>query len=290
METNVHQTLYPLVRDYMNALGTSRTTLVALKSYMEAVRRLKCPDEQFRASLMELNAVIRQTEPKVVPLVHLIEEFEDELRASSEQNLESAKNVVVQILESKLQRFEADTLKLSEQCMARIEPNDFIIVHSPTAYIRDAFVLAHTQLKRSFKVLVLKQDFLRTKDLVNAFDAHHVDYLLIPEHNLSHYLEQTNKCFISAVTITADGKAVTGPGTANVVSICHAYGVPVFLFAESLKFSHRLLPEQRIHKKESDTVEGDYRFQLTAFSHDFVDLKLVDHLYTENGKTSDGGK
>ncbi len=286
METNVHQTLYPLVRDYMNALGTSRTTVVALKSYIEAVRRLACDDDQFRSSLLALNTVIRETEPKVVPLVHLIEEFEDELQASREKDLAAAKSVVFKILQNKLQRFEADTLKLSEQCTSLIEPNDFIIAHSPTAYIRDGFVRAHNELKRPFKVLVLKQDFLRTKDLVNAFDAHKIDYLLIPEHNLSHYLGQTDKLFISAVTITAEGQAITGPGTANVVSICHAYKVPVFLFAESLKFSHRLLPEQRIHKKECDTMESDCRFQMTSFSHDFVGLNMVDHLYTEKGETA----
>ncbi|RJQ86382.1 MAG: hypothetical protein C4519_02050 [Desulfobacteraceae bacterium] len=286
METNVHQTLYPLVRDYMNAMGTSRTTLVAIKSYIDAVQRLKCTPAEFKPLLLELNAVIRSTEPTVVPLVHIIEEFEAEMQPFFDKGLDAAKAKATEILGSKLKRFEADTQQLTQCCTDFIEQGDFIVVHSPTGYIRNAFVRAHTELKKAFQVLILKQDFHRTKDLVSTLGEHKVKYLLIPEHNLSHYLEQADKLFISAVTITADGKAVTGPGTANVVSICHAYKVPVYLFAESIKFSHRSLPDQCIHKEECYRVEGDYYFQITAFSHDFVDLKMVDHLVTEKGETA----
>lgn len=285
MKTNVDKTLYPLVRDYMNAMGTSRTTLVALKSYIDAVQRIKCTDAEFKPLLLELNGVIRDTEPTVVPLVHLIEEFEAELQPHFDKGLAEVKAEASKILASKLKRFEADTQKLTQRCTDLIANGDFIIVHSPTGYIRNAFVNAHTETKRQFRVLVLKQDFLRTKDLVNALDAHEVAYLLVPEHNLSHYLAEADKLFISAVAITSDGKAVTGLGTANVVSICHACGVPVYLFAESIKFSHKPLPDQNIYKEECARVEKDCEFRMTAFSHDFVDMAMVDHLITENGET-----
>lgn len=282
----VHQTLYPLIRDYMKAMGTSQTTLVALKSYGNAVRRLKCADAEFEPLLMELNEVIRDTEPTVVPLVHLIEEFETEMQPHFGKGLVEAKARAAEILEAKLKRFEAETQRLTEQCMAQIAPNDTIIVHSPTGYIRNAFVRAHTELNRSFKVLILKQDFLRTRNLVNALDEHQVDYLLLPEHNLSHCLEEAGKLFISSVTITSDGKAVTGLGTANVVSICHAYHVPVYLFAESIKFSRKPLTDQNIFKEECCKIENEHEFRMTAYSHDFVDLHMVDHLITEDGETT----
>jgi translation initiation factor 2B subunit (eIF-2B alpha/beta/delta family) len=285
METNVNKTLYPLIRDYMSAMGTSRTTLTALKSYMDAIRRLKCTESAFWPLLMELNKVIRKAEPTVVPLVHLIEEFEVELQVHLNKGLEFAKTKAIEILNHKLKRFEADTQKVTEQCMAMIAPGDFIVVHSPTAYIANALVQAHTEFKRPFQVLILKQDFHRTKDLVDALTEHQVPHLLIPEHNLSHYLGDAHKLFISAVTITLDGKAITGLGTANVVSICHAYKVPVYLFVESMKFSHKPLKGQNIFKEESNRTEKDYDFRITAFSHDYVDLALVDHIITEKGET-----
>ena len=284
MEPNVNKTLYPLIRDYMSAMGTSRTTLVALKSYMNAIDRLKCMESEFWPQLMELNKVIRRTEPAMVPLVHLIEEFEVELQSHLNKGLDLAKTKAIEILSRKLKSFEIATQKVTENCMDLIAPGDFIIVHSPTAYIANAFIRAHAELKRPFDVLILKQDFHRTKDLVNALTEHQVPYRVIPEHNLSHYLNQANKLFISAVAITSDGKAITGLGTANVVSICHAYKVPVYLFAESIKFSHKPLANQNIFKEESHRTEKDYDFQITAFSHDYMDLAMVDHLITEKGE------
>ena len=284
METDIAKTLYPLIRNYMSAMGTSRTTVVALKSYMDAIRRLKCTESEFWPLLMELNKVIRRTEPIVVPLLHLVEEFEVELQSHLNKGLEKAKVRAIEILEGKLKRFEKDTQKVTEQCVSHIAPGDFIAVHSPTAYISNAFIQAREEFNKSFQVLVLKQDFHRTKDLVNALVEHQVDYLLIPEHNLSHYLDEASKLFISAVTITSDGKAITGLGTANVVSICHSGRVPIYLFAESLKFSHKPLQDQNIFKEKTHRREKDYDFQITAFSHDYVNLNMVDHLISEKGE------
>ncbi|KJS30054.1 MAG: hypothetical protein VR64_17890 [Desulfatitalea sp. BRH_c12] len=284
MEMNVNETLYPLVRDYMSALGTSRTTLVALKSYVDAVRRLACKQDDFRPQLLTLNDVIRNTKPKVVPLVHLIEAFEIEMQPHFNGPLESMKDRAIEILVQKLSRFEADTEKLTAHCMASISDDDLLIVHSPTAYIRNAIVRSQTEQRKNFSVLVLKQDFQRTKDLVSDLQRYNVAHVLIPEHNLSHFLADANKLFISAVTITNDGRAITGLGTANVVSICHAYKMPVYLFAETIKFSHRPLGDQAIFKEDHHKVEGDYSFKITVYSHDFVDLKMVDYLITENGQ------
>ena len=279
-----NQTLYRLIRDYMNAVGTSRTTIVALQSYMDAVRRLKCRPSDFKPLILELNRVIRNTQPKLVSLLHLIEAFETEMQPFFDTGLDEAKAKAGEILARKLKQFEADTANLTQYCTACIAGGDFIIVHSPTGYIRNALVHAHTQLHLPFRVLVLKQEFFRTKDLINALQENHVEHLLIPEHNLSHYLSDATKLFISAVSITADRKAVTGPGTANVVSICHANTLPVYLFAETIKFSHTTLSDQHIFKEQDHKVEGDFAFHLTAFSHDFVDLHMVDHIITEKGE------
>jgi hypothetical protein len=79
-------------------------------------------------------------------------------------------------------------------------------------------------------VLALKQDFIRTKELVNDLARHGVDHLLIPEYNLSHYLKSATKLFIGAVSVSADNQAVTGVGTANVgqpLPLVPCAGLPV---------------------------------------------------------------
>ncbi len=288
MNTSSDQsTLYSLIRNYMAAMGTSRTTLVALKSYMDAVMRLRCAEADFRQLLMELNTVIKNTQPKVMPLVHLIEAFEAEMAPHFKADLATAKNKAIDILSQKLKLFEADTERLTLNCVQCIQPGDFIIAHSPTAYIRHAFVRAFTDKRRKFKVLVLKQDFIRTRQLVNTLERYEVEHLVVPEYNLSHYLGDVNKLFIGAVSLSADRKAVTGIGTANVVGLCHVHKIPVYLFAESIKFAHTSLPEQQIYKEEQQKVESDYTFRLTTFSHDIVDLSQVDHIVTENGEYRD---
>jgi hypothetical protein len=68
--------------------------------------------------------------------------------------------------------------------------------------------------------------------------------------------------------------------SANVVSLCH---LPVYLFANTLKFSHRPSSQQRIHRKVESKTHGDISYQLITHSHDTVDLKHVDFLVTEDG-------
>jgi len=60
--------------------------------------------------------------------------------------------------------------------------------------------------------------------------------------------------------------------------------VPVYLFVESIKLVSSALPDQHIHRAHRDAVEEDFTFHLTTFSHDIVDLTMVDHLITEDGK------
>jgi len=88
---------------------------------------------------------------------------------------------------------------------------------------------------------------------------------------------------IGAVSITPDAKVVAAIGTTNIVGLCHINKVPVFLFANSLKFSYHPSSSQRIHTKTAPTSQDDVSYMLTTHSRDILDLKLVDHLVTEDG-------
>ena len=133
-------------------------------------------------------------------------------------------------------------------------------------------------------MIILKQDLVKTKLLVKTLSKAKIDLLVVPEYSLSHYIEKANKLFIGAVSITPDAKVVAAIGTANIVGLCHINKVPVYLFANSLKFSFHPSSSQRIHTKTVPTSQDDVSYVLTTHSHDIVDLKLVDHLVTEDGK------
>ena len=284
MKEEERQNLYKLFRDHEDVMGSSRTTLVALESLINAIKRLKCVDDAFEGLLMELGDVIKNTEPKIVPLIHLIEDFEVEMKSHFGKKFEKIRGLALKLLTEKMTRFQLNMEKVSENGTKHVNDNDFIIVHSPSMVVKNALIVAHADLHKKFQVLILKQDFIKTKQLMSDFSKAGLDHIVIPEYNLSQYLERANKLFIGAMSVTADKKVIAAVGTAGIVSLCHLNEIPVYLLINSLKFAHQILLEQHIHKKEEIIQEDDFIYRLTTHSHDKIDLTLIDHLITEVGE------
>jgi translation initiation factor eIF-2B subunit alpha len=105
MNPNEIELLYKLIREHEEIMGVSRTTITALTSYKNALQKLKSSNSSaFRDSLLELNAVIKNTEPKIIPLTHLIEEFEVELQIYLENSFEHIRDHALKILDQKVTR------------------------------------------------------------------------------------------------------------------------------------------------------------------------------------------
>jgi len=287
MNPNEREILYKLIRDHEEVMGVSRTTVVALQSYRQALQKLKAADNQaFKELVTELNTVITNTEPKIIPLIHLIEEFETELQVFCKNSFEPIREQALKILNQKLNRYESFIQGVIDHGMQVIAENDFIIVQSPSFAIRSALKRAHSELQRKFKVLILDQNFIRVKQLVKELSREGVEFLVIPEYNLSHFLKTATKLLIGAVSITPDKKIITTVGTANIVGLCHLNRIPIYLLANSLKFAHRIVSEQHIYKVESQRSSDDLTYRHASYSHDQVDLDLIDHVITEQGELS----
>ena len=276
--------LYKLFRNHEDVIGSLSTTMLALDSLVASIHKLKCSREGFKGQLMEITDVVKNTEPKNIPLVHLLEEFEKEMPEVYEKSLQEQKDRAVNIIEQKKQRLGKDMQGVTEKGMNLVENGDVIIVHSTSSVVRDSLIRAHRDMKKKFKVLILKQDFVKTRQVINAFSQAGMEFVVVPEYNLSHSVKTADKLFIGAVSITPDRQVVASAGTANVVSLCHLNKVPVYLLVASLKFAHKSLESQQIHQKEEDMNYGDLHFSLSTFSHDRVDLELIDHLITEEGE------
>jgi translation initiation factor 2B subunit (eIF-2B alpha/beta/delta family) len=134
-----------------------------------------------------------------------------------------------------------------------IDRYDVIIVYSTSASIRDTLVKAH-KIGKPFEVLILKQDFTKA-----------------------------NKFFLGSISITPDHKAVCPLGSAEVVSLCHLNNIPVYLFANSLKFSHKASGDHKIHEKRERRIDGQTSYSMTIHSHCIVDLNHVDFIVREDG-------
>ena len=283
MKTEDKEILCSLIRDHEDTIGSSRVTMMAIQAFIASIKQVRCSAEEVRDLYSELLEAIKNTEPKVIPLIHLIEEFETEMDASSGETIEAIKDKAIRILEEKHHKIKTKTGKVIEYGLACISDGDVIIVHTISYDVTNMLKMAKEVLQKSFKVIVLKQDLAKTRRLVKSLAAAGIDMEIIPEYSLSHYIGQGNKVFMGALSITEDMKVVSAIGSANIVSLCHLNNLPVYLFANTLKFSHRPSSQQRIHRKVESKTHGDLSFQLITHSHDTVDLKHVDFLVTEDG-------
>lgn len=284
MKEKDKEILYKLFRDHEDVRGSSRMAMLALRSFIESIKDLRCNASEIKELITELCDAIKHTEPRIVPLIHMIKAFETEMEGQYAEDLEKTKNEAIRILQEKHDLLKSKVEQVIEHGVNLVEDGDSIVVHTASSDVTNMLVRAKEVLKKNFKLIILKQDFVKTKLLVRTLSKAKIDLLVVPEYSLSHYIEKANKLFIGAVSITPDAKVVAAIGTANIVGLCHINKVPVYLFANSLKFSFHPSSSQRIHTKTVPTSQDDVRYMLTTHSHDIVDLKLVDHLVTEDGK------
>ena len=284
MKEKDKEILYKLFRDHEDVRGSSRMAMLALRSFIESINDVRCNASEIKELITELCDAIKHTEPRIVPLIHMIKAFETEMEGHYGEDLQKTKNEAVGILQEKHDLLRSKVEQVIEHGVNLVEDGDTIVVHTASSDVTNMLVRAKEFLKKSFKLIILKQDFVKTKLLVKTLSKAKIDLLVVPEYSLSHYIEKANKLFIGAVSITPDAKVVAAIGTANIVGLCHINKVPVYLFANSLKFSFHPSSSQRIHTKTVSTSQDDVKYMLTTHSHDIVDLKLVDHLVTEDGK------
>ncbi len=285
MNTKDRDNLYKLFRDQVDVLGATRMTEVALESFKRAIQTLKCTRETVLPLYTELAEAIKNSRPKIVPLIHLLEEFEDEMRFTGPNvDLDSIRKEATEILDEKLDALRRIGAQLIEQGANFVQEGDTIIVHSASRAVIGILVRASEAFARNFKAIVLQQDFAKTRQLIQALDRARISYEVVPEYSLSHHLSRATKLFIGAVAVTPDHNVVAAAGSAGIASLCHVAKLPVYLFVNSLKFSRQSAEEQQIHRKEATQRREGLTYALTTHSHSLVPLQLIDHLVTEQGE------
>ena len=282
MREEDRQNLFKIFRDHGDVLGAHGTTLVALESFIRSINDLKCSAEQLESLVAELVQSIKDTEPQITPLVHLIEQFEAEMAGQFSADVKATKEKIIAVLNTKIDRLQTIGEKITASGLKCIDRYDVIIVYSTSASIRDTLIKAR-KIGKPFEVLILKQDFTKTRKLIWTASGEDIDHEVIPEYNLSNFITKANKFFLGTMSITPDRKAVCPLGAAEVVSLCHLNKIPIYLFANSLKFSHKLSSAHRIHAKQENRREGHTSYSMTIHSHCLVDLDHVDFIVREDG-------
>jgi translation initiation factor eIF-2B subunit alpha len=282
MKQEDRQNLYKLFRDHGDVLGAHGTALVALASFIRSIQDLKCTTDKLEPLVTELIQSIKNAEPQITPLVHLIEDFETEMTSQFSDDIKATKTKITTVLNAKIDRLKQIGAQMTVSGLKCIDRYDVIIVYSTSASIRDTLVQAN-KIGKPFEVLILKQDFTKTRKLIWTASGEDIDHEVIPEYNLSNFITKANKFFLGSISITPDNKAVCPLGSAEVVSLCHLNKIPVYLFANSLKFSHKASGDHKIHEKREIRVDGQTSYAMTIHSHCIVDLNHVDFIVREDG-------
>jgi len=272
-----------LIRDHEDLVGSSRATMLALQAFKASIQELKCAPEEIPNQYAALADAIKNTRPKIVPLIHLIEEFETEMAPHFGADVDQLREKACEILQAKHDRIKEKVARIIQIGLDCIDDGDVIVMHTASADVTRMIALAKEVMERRLQVIVLKQDFIKTKKLIDILKQAQVELETVPEFSLSHYIGKANKMLTGALSITHDMKVVSAVGTANVASLCHFHKIPVYLFANTLKFSHGLSEDQCIHEKRVATIQNNTNYVLTTYSHDMVDLDMVDFLVTEEG-------
>ena len=101
MKNQDKEILRRLVREHEESAGSSRSTLLALRALMAAIQELQCPAEELRDQYLELTHAIKNTRPKIIPLIHLIEEFEEEIAPSFGSDTDVVLTKAAEILQTR---------------------------------------------------------------------------------------------------------------------------------------------------------------------------------------------
>ena len=265
------------------ALGAARTTTMALNALISSFEQLDCGMEGIMQRYAELAEDIRTLRPRITPLIHMLEQFEEEIRPFLEAENSVLRDEAIRILRNKVKLYQSRAELVVRHGMQFIEEGDGIIVHSASSVVTNILLQAKQVLLRDFSVIVLQLDPVRTPQVALTLRQEEIPHRVIPAFNLCHYLDQANKILLGAVSVTRDLKVVAPVGTSATLSLCRFNNIKSYLFANSFHFSHGLGDSQQIHREKSDVASSRTTYQLTTHSHDLVDMDLIDVLVDEDG-------
>lgn len=286
MKNKPQKNMYKLFRDLGNVQGIAQMTIMSLNGFIESIRQLKCSREQVLPLYLELTDAIRASEPKIIPLIHLLDRFENEMQdcLREEMTTEDVRTFAIASLERQIALFEGNMAKVTENGQKYVDDKDVIIVHSASSVVTNILVTAKEKAGKTFKVIILDHNPERTRQTIMALREARIEHIVAPAHNLSHHIETATKMFVGAMTMTTDRKMIAPTGTAGTVSLCQHNDISVHLFANSLHYSHKDSSHQFIYEELQEAHSANIDFSLTTHSHDLVNLDLIDHIINENGE------
>ena len=286
MSIKDQKVLDSLFRDIVKFYSSSQVSLVTLQAMIESIKDLECEVDMFGSQVKEVCSIITNSQPRMFPIDNLIILFGKEMEKHEYfkgKDIATKKTAAIEIIDDLIIRLEHDMSELANQGLNHIEDGDFIVLHA----VEEPVELLMPEAKRmgkEFEVLILRQDAVKTEQVINVMEQNSIKYTVIPEWDLIHFFGKVSKLFIGAYAITSDGKFVSDSGTSNIVSECHIHKLPIYLFSPILEITPTFSRNQNIYLKEESKSASGLDYTLISHSSDIVSLDLVDHIITDKGE------
>ena len=287
---NFQKLLSELFREIEIDLGATDLCLIALEAFYDSVKDLRGQDlHHFFEQVQDLTKDVESTSPKYAII---IDSFYDVLKLAfnedihhSEKKYPLNKRKFLRKLKELIRQKKRDKRAVVEQSRKLNFDGKTILLYSHSRTI-EAALLAARNRREHFSVIVAEQDPDKTGELIHFLHEKRIPFRVVPSYMVTHLDDEIDLFLIAALTLKSTMDFVMDTGADSLVSQFHLKRVPIYVFLSSSKFSlwkaeKRTEIYKHVHRRKHHLKSID--FERIKFSHDRVELKLINKIITEEG-------
>ena len=228
----------------------ARAAASAMKNY--ALTLAEDNPEKFLDALTIAKNTLFNTRPTAVSLANALEMV---MRGAKGDSIADIRAGVAAASD----KFNIDSVsaveKIAKLCASKINDGNTIITHCNSSVAVQGMINAYKQGKK-IKVMATEtrpwhQGYITSQALADAG----IETTLIVDSAARFFMAETDLVIVGADTVTSDGSVVNKIGTSQIAVCAHERGVPMYVCAESYKFSQTALTGESVPIEERDIAE-----------------------------------
>ena len=269
-------------------IWSTNLTILCLENLINSISIFKHDSlEHFYKEFEILFYTIKNTKPKIWIIIHYISKIYDIIYDNKwkYQNIDEIYKELDLFLKNIKKEINTDNKNLVEKWASAINNNDTIFIHSPSSIVKQVVYKAHKSWKK-IKIILAQQSEDKTNNMIYFLQENKIEFLVIPEFMLSNIEWDIDKMLVWWVTFNSEHQFIVSAWTNAAVSEMHYANKPVYMFLSTKKFSlwqSEANIDHAVYKtKEIISVDKKINpYKRVKFSHDRVDGKLFDKIFTE---------
>jgi len=290
MTQNFNETLSALFREIEIDLGPTELCILVMESLYEAVSDIKKEDlHGFFKQMHELSLEMTETKPRYSII---IDSFYEVLKMAFDEDIAHPDGTYPLCKTKFLNKLRQIITRRKQEKREIVRQSERIKFHGKTILLYDhghtiqAVLTAAKSRGDRFSVIVAEQDPDKTGDTIEFLHKKRIPFRVVPSYMVTHLEQEIDMFILGALTLKSTMDFVMDTGANGLVSQFHLKGVPIYVFLSTSKFSlwksekHAGVYSQ-VHRRKHHLKSID--FERIKFSHDRVELRLVNKTVTEQG-------